>query len=419
MLSIDRERLLARFLRYVAVDTTAGESPQGDLPSSPGQIELGRILRDELLALGLSDAEQDDHGIVMATIPATVPGTVPVICLNSHVDTSPETTGANVKPQVIREYQGGDITLPGDTSKVIRTRDNPELNELHGRTLITSDGTTLLGGDDKAGLAIIMETTATLIENPRVPHGPIRVMFTCDEEIGHGIDNVDLKKLGADVAYTVDGMGAGTLDIETFSADGAVVTVTGVNIHPGMAKDRMVNAIRAAGEFCARLPKDSLAPERTDGREGFIHPVRLEGGVAEVTIHLILRAFDTPALSDYRKRLEAIAQDAMAAVPDSTITVATHAQYRNLGDGLKKEPRAAQFALEAYRRLNRPVKETIIRGGTDGSRLTEIGLPTPNLASGQHNPHSPLEWACLDEMIETCQVIGELVQVWAEPEKRP
>ncbi|TPW12768.1 MAG: tripeptide aminopeptidase, partial [bacterium] len=368
MLSIDRERLLARFLRYVSVDSTAGDSPGGDLPSSPGQLELGRILRDELRTLGLTDAEQDAHGIVMATIPATIPGRAPVVCFNSHVDTSPETTGANVKPQVIREYAGGDIALPGDRSKVIRMTENPELAGLIGRTLVTTDGTTLLGGDDKAGLAIIMETTATLLENPSIPHGPLRVMFTCDEEIGHGIDHVDLKKLGADVAYTVDGMGHGKLDVETFSADGAVVTVTGVNIHPSIAKDRMVNAIRAAGEFCARLPKEMLAPEKTDGRDGFIHPVRLEGGVAEVTIHLILRAFDSPALTDYRKRLEAIATEAMAAVPGSLITVSTHAQYRNLGDGLKQEPRAVSFVHEAYRRLNRPITNTIIRGGTDGSR---------------------------------------------------
>ncbi|HEX7881004.1 MAG TPA: peptidase T [Candidatus Eisenbacteria bacterium] len=414
MLTINQERLLERFLRYVAVDTTAGEAPIGDGPSSPGQLVLGKLLRDELLALGLTDAEQDRHGIVTATIPATVDGAVPVLCFNSHVDTSPETTGANVKPNVIRSYAGGDIVLSGDTSKVIRTTSNPELNDLLGKTLITTDGTTLLGGDDKAGVAIIMEAAAALLENPSVPHGKIRVMFTCDEEIGHGVDHVDLEKLGADAAYTVDGMAAGRLDVETFSADGAVVTVKGVNIHPMIAKDRMINAIRAAGEFCARLPKETLAPERTDGRDGFIHPVRMEGGVAEVTIHLILRSFDTPALDDYRKKLESVAKEAMAAVPGSTITVATHAQYRNLADGLAKAPRVVKNVHEAYRRLNRPSTETIVRGGTDGSRLTELGLPTPNLSSGQHNPHSPLEWACLDEMVETCQVIGELVQVWAE-----
>jgi tripeptide aminopeptidase len=414
MLTIDRERLLERFLRYLALDTTAGETPIGGGPSSPGQLVLGRLLCDELLALGLTDAAQDEHGIVTATVPATVDRHVPVVCFNSHVDTSPETTGKNVKPNVIRSYAGGDIPLTGDPTKVIRVKESPELNELHGRTLITTDGTTLLGGDDKAGLAIIMESVATLIENPSIPHGKIRVLFTCDEEIGHGVDHVDLARLGADVAYTVDGMGAGKLDVETFSADGALVTVKGVNIHPSIAKDRMVNAIRAAGEFCARLPKEILAPERTDGREGFIHPVRLEGGVAEVKIHLILRSFDTPALDDYRRKLSAIATDAMAAVPGSVITVETHAQYRNLGDGLKKEPRVVKHVHEAYRRIGRPVTETIIRGGTDGSRLTELGLPTPNLSSGQHTPHSPLEWACLDEMVETCQVIGELVQVWAE-----
>ncbi len=413
MLNIDAERLLARFLRYVAVDTTAGESPNGDLPSSSGQLELGRMLRDELEAMGLKDAEQDRHGIVLATIPATVTGTVPVVCFNSHVDTSPETTGAHVKAQVIRGYTGGDIPLPGDTSKVIRVSDSPELKDLVGRTLITTDGTTLLGGDDKAGVAIIMELAQTLVENPSIPHGPIRVMFTCDEEIGHGVDHVDLKKLGADVAYTFDGPGSGKVDVETFSADGALVTVKGVNIHPAIAKDRMVNAIRAAGEFCARLPKDTLAPERTSGREGFIHPVRMDGGVAEVRIHLILRAFDTPALAEYRKTLETCAKEAMAAVPGSEVIVETHEQYRNLGDGLRKMPEAVEHVHEAYRRLGGTVSEEIIRGGTDGSRLTEMGLPTPNLSSGQHNFHSPLEWACLEEMVEACQVGGELVQVWA------
>ncbi|MGI9517484.1 MAG: tripeptide aminopeptidase PepT, partial [Pirellulaceae bacterium] len=288
-----------------------------------------------------------------------------------------------------------------------------ELSDLGGKTLITTDGTTWLGGDDKAGMAIMMELANTLLENPDIQHGPIRLLFTCDEEIGQGALHVDVHKVDATVAYTFDGGGQDMVDIETFSADLATVTFKGVNIHPAIAKDKMINAIRAAGEFVDRMPHD-LAPERTDQRDGFLHPYTIQGGVASVTLKIILRSFDTPQLAEYAEQLKHIARVVEEDVPGSQVNVQITRQYRNLGDGLKKEPRAAAYAQEAHRRLGRTPIPGIIRGGTDGSQFTEKGLPTPNLSSGQHNIHSPLEFACLDEMVAAGEVGIELVKIWAE-----
>jgi tripeptide aminopeptidase len=405
--------LLDRFCRYVRVDTTAVEG-SSTYPSSPGQLELGRMLTEELRALGLRDAKQDEHGIVLATIPATVRHDAPTIAWIAHVDTSPETTGRNVKPIVHENYDGRDIVLPGDTSKIIRTADNPELLNLKGKTLITTDGTTLLGADDKAGVAVIMEAAAQLIVRPELPHGPIRVCFTCDEEIGHGVDHVDLKELGAVVGYTLDGGGQGEIDGETFSADLAVVTIRGVNIHPSIGKGRMVNAVRLAGLFLDRLPRLCQSPETTAEREGFLHPYRIEGGVAEVTLRILLRDFDTPRLADRAELLRTIARTVTAEYPQASIDIQVTPQYRNMADGLKKEPRALAFAEEAMRRAGLQPKLTIVRGGTDGSRLTEMGLPTPNLSTGEHSIHSPLEWTCLEEMAAAVRVLIELARIWAE-----
>ena len=410
---IDRQRLLDRFLRYVRVDTTAVEEADC-YPSSSGQRDLGELLVAELLAMGACDAAQDEHGLVWATVPATIRRASPTVALNAHLDTSPETTGKDVKPQMIEAYEGGDIVLRAATDRVIRVADNRELESLIGCTLITTDGTTLLGGDDKAGVAVIMETASFLLEHPEIEHGPLRVLFTCDEEIGRGIDHVDLKQLGADVAYTLDGAGAGDIDAETFSADLATVRVRGVNIHPSIAKGRMVNALRAASELVARMPRDTLSPESTEGREGFLHPYHFEAGVGEATIRIILRDFDTAALANHANLLRELAQDIRRQFPDLEIDVDVRAQYRNLGDGLACEPRAIAYAQEAHRRLGRSAQTSIIRGGTDGSLLTEQGLPTPNLSTGQHNPHSPLEWACLDEMLQAAELLVELAQVWAE-----
>jgi tripeptide aminopeptidase len=416
---INKERLLDRFLRYVQVDTTAREGA-ATYPSSPGQLELGRMLGDELRAIGMSDAIQTDKGIVLATVHATVAREVPVVALNAHVDTSPETTGAGVRPQVIRDYRGGDISLSGKPGAVIRVAQSKELESLIGSTIVTTDGTTLLGGDDKAGVAVIVETAAYLQEHPEIKHGPLRICFTCDEEIGRGVDHVDLAQLGAAVCYTLDGQGAGEIDVETFSADLATVSVRGVNIHPAIAKGRMVNAIRAAADFVSRLPRDSLSPESpetTDDRQGFLHPYRVEGGVAEVTLRILLRDFATANLAVLAERLRAAARETERAFPGSAIDVEIAPQYRNMAEGLAREPRAVEFAKRALARLGRPAKLTIVRGGTDGSRFTELGLPTPNLSTGQHNLHSPLEWVSLDEMVQAAEMLVELVQIWANEQE--
>jgi tripeptide aminopeptidase len=339
---------------------------------------------------------------------------VPVVAFNAHLDTSPETSGTHVQPQVVRNYAGGDIVLPGDIRKVIRVADNPELEQLRGTTLITSDGTTLLGADDKAGVAILMEMAAHLTQHPEIPHGPVRILFTCDEEIGHGVDHVNLQQLAAHVCYTLDGAGANTIDVETFSADLATVTVRGINIHPSIAKGRMVNAVRAAGCLLDRLPRHMLSPESSDGRQGFLHPYGIQGGVAEVTLKILLRDFATSALADQARLLTNLAQDVERDIPGVQVDVQVHGQYRNMAEGLGREPRAVQFAQEAHTRLGRTALLTIIRGGTDGAMLTAKGLPTPNLSSGQHTPHSPLEWACLDEMRQAAEVCCEIVRVWGE-----
>ena len=408
---MNKKRLLDRFLQYVRIHSTAIEGTE-NYPSSPGQLELGRLLVQQMQAMGIEDANQDQWGIVTGTIPGNVDG-APLIAFNSHVDTSPETTGKNVQPNVIENFDGKDIHLTGDTTMVIRAATCPELPLAKGKTIITTDGTTLLGGDDKAGVAIIMELVNHLLENPDIKHGPVRIFFTCDEEIGHGVDHVDIEKIGAVACYNFDGGGQDDVDIETFSADMAIVSFTGVNIHPALAKDKMVNAIRAAGLFISRMPT-GLSPERTDGREGFLHPYVLDGGVANATLKILLRDFETANLAGYRDLLVNLADDVANACPGTSVAVDIVEQYRNMADGLEKEPRAVEFAVAAHEALGRQAKLTIVRGGTDGSRLTELGLPTPNLSSGQHNIHSPLEWACLDEMLAACEIGVEIVKKWAE-----
>lgn len=410
LIPIQQTRLLERFLRYVRVDTTANPAST-TYPSSLGQLALGKILLDELKGMGLR-AEQDEHGLVMATIPATNSAPSPVIAFNAHLDTSPETSGANIHPQVHSPYSGGDIVLPGDPTKVIRTAENPELGELIGKTIITSDGTTLLGADDKAGVAVIMELAATLVENPGIPHGEIRLLFTCDEEIGHGVDHVNFEKLAAHVAYTLDGAGSNEIDVETFSADQATILFRGVNIHPSIAKGKMINALRAAGEFLSRLPRAALAPEVTCDRQGFVHPYHFEGGVAEATLKVLLRDFDSSKLAQQASLLQMIAHQVELDFPGLQVEVSVQPQYRNLGEGLAREPRAVQLAELAHRGLGRTPRLTSIRGGTDGSLMTAKGLPTPNLSTGEHNPHSPLEWTCLEEMVMAVEICVELARLW-------
>ncbi len=409
---INRQRMLNRFLSYVRVGTTACEKTDA-YPSSSGQLELGKILATELQSIGIADAVQDANGLVWGTLPSNLQRPAPVVALNAHLDTSPETSGHNVRPQVIENFDGCDVTLTGDNSKVISAATCSELPAAKGHTIITTDGTTLLGADDKAGVAIIMELAHCLMENPAIPHGPVRILFTCDEEIGRGTRYVDLQRLGADVCYTFDGGGQNQIDNETFSADLAVVTVQGVNIHPSIAKGRMVNAVRAAAEWIRRLPR-ALSPELTSGCEGFLHPYTITGGVAQVEIQVLLRDFQSENLQGQAELVRRLAIEVESAFPGVKIDVQVRKQYRNMAEGLRREPRAVQYAIDAHRRLGREAELTIVRGGTDGSQLTEMGLPTPNLSSGQHNIHSPLEWASLDEMVAACEVGIEIIRRWGE-----
>ncbi|HEX4149679.1 MAG TPA: peptidase T [Pirellulales bacterium] len=410
--AIDAQRLLARFLRYVQFDTTAVPDAS-TYPSSAGQWELGRLLVGELQTLGLADISQSDHAIIVATLPATSQRPIPAIVWTAHLDTSPETSGANVRPQVWPNYDGADLVLPAAPERVLRRAENPELADCLGHTLVTSDGTTLLGADDKSGIASIMEAVACLCEHPEREHGPVRICFTCDEEIGHGVDHVDLGKLDAACCYTLDGAASDQIDIETFSADLATVTVQGVNIHPSIAKGRMVNAVRVAAEFVAGLPRVRLSPETTAGRQGFLHPYDIVGGVAEVKLKILLRDFDTARLALSARRLEQSAADVMALFPGSRIEVSVVSQYRNMAAGLAREPRAVEYAQRALERLGRTPRLGVIRGGTDGSRFTELGLPTPNLATGEHNPHSPLEWTSVEEMAAAAAWLVAIAQEWA------
>ncbi len=404
------QTLLERFCRYVKVETTAVEQTDA-YPSSPGQLDLGRMLADELRGLKLADVSMNEHGIVMATIPPTIDG-APTICWLAHMDTSPDASGKNVKPTVHENYDGKDIVLSGDTAQVIRVDDTKELAALAGRTLITTDGTTLLGADDKAGVAVVMTTAAYLMAHCEVKHGPIRIVFTCDEEVGRGTNKLNIDQIGAVCAYTLDGEGAGSIENETFSADVAVVTLMGRNIHPGLATGRMINAIRLVGEFISRMPWKRLAPETTSGRDGFMHPYVFEGGVDKVTLRIILRSFVTAELGEQAALLKDVAASIVAEHPGAGIDVDVTKQYRNMVEALAKEPRAVDLAASAMRAVGIEPTFQSIRGGTDGSRLSEMGLPTPNLSTGMHNFHSPLEFACLEEMETAVKVLIELARLW-------
>ena len=408
---IQRQRLLDRFLEYVRIDTTANPNATS-YPSSEGQRTLGSLLTEQLRQMTASEVHQDENGLVWATIPATVAAKVPTVALIAHLDTSPEAPGGSVNPQVIDDYRGGDIRLTNGAE--ITVAQAPELADLIGTTLITTDGRTLLGGDDKAGIAIIMELAHYLIDYPYLPHGPIRILFTCDEEIGRGTDHIDLDKLAADVGYTLDGGGAGQLDVETFSADGATVSFHGKNIHPSIGKGRMVNAIRAAAEFVSRLPHQVCSPETTCGQQGFVHPYDLSGGVAEAKLKVILRSFESGDLVAYASLLRGIADEVTAWMPGLRVNVDVYRQYRNLAEGLRQQPLSIELADAAFKNLGRSCERTRVRGGTDGSQLTEKGLPTPNLSSGQHNIHSPLEFACLDEMVAATEHLVELLTLWQD-----
>jgi len=405
------DTLLDRFCRYVKIETTAVEDTT-DAPSSPGQWDLGKILAEEMKAIGLQDVKVSEHNIVTGTVPGNVDG-APTIAWLAHQDTSPEASGKDVKPQIIRDYDGKDIVLPGDPSKVIKVDETKGLADLKGKTVITSDGTTLLGADDKAGIAVIMTTAAHLMANPDLKHGPIRCVFTVDEEVGRGTDKVSIDSIDAACAYTLDGEGAGELENETFSADLATVTITGVNIHPGLAYGKMVNAIRLAGEFIEKLPK-GMSPEMTKDREPFMHPYIIEGGVPRTKIRILLRSFVTEDLAKQAEILKKAAAEVQEQHPKAKLTIDVKKQYRNMIEHLAKEPRAVKLAEEAYKKLGLPPKFASIRGGTDGSRLSEMGLPCPNISTGMHNFHCELEFACLEQMETSVNMLIELAQLWGK-----
>ncbi|WP_018238482.1 peptidase T [Ensifer sp. BR816] len=401
-----------RFLRYVVIDTQSDASSPAQ-PSTEKQKNLGRLLVEDLLAIGLSDAHLDEHGYVYATIPSNVDKPVPVICFCSHMDTAPDFTGTNVRPQVVRNYAGGDIRLPGDPQQVIRAGDNPALADQIGNDIITTDGTTLLGADDKAGLAEIVTAAQVLVDNPDIRHGTIKLLFTTDEEIGRGVDKVDLQKLGAAFAYTVDGETAGHIEDETFSADSVDITIHGVAIHPGFAKGKMENAIKIASAIVDRLPKD-MAPETTAGREGFVHPTGLTGSMEKATLSFIVRDFEEAGLAAKEKMLDTLVRRVIEDYPGSSYSFEVKEQYRNMKAILDRHPEIVENAMEAIRRAGMTPVRGSIRGGTDGSRLSFMGLPSANLFAGGHAFHSPLEWVSRQDMERAVRTIVELARVWAE-----
>jgi tripeptide aminopeptidase len=406
------DTVLDRFLRYVAIDTQSDPTSLTQ-PSTEKQKTLLKLLVSELQAIGLSDAHMDENGYVYATVPANTDKTVPVICFCSHVDTAPDFSGTGVKPQIIRNYAGGDITLIGDTSRVIRVAEHEELANQIGNDLITTDGTTLLGADDKAGVAEIVTAAEILLKDRSIPHGTIKLLFTPDEEIGRGVDKVNLEKLGARFAYTMDGETAGTVEDETFSADGLEIIIQGVAMHPGFAKGRMENAIKIAGEILARLPHE-VSPEGTEGREGFVHPVGVTGSMEKANIAFIVRDFTEAGLTEKHAMVEEIAKAVIAKYPGSTYRITVKEQYRNMKLVLDQNPEIVENAVEAIRRAGMEPIRGSIRGGTDGSRLSFMGLPTANIFAGGHAFHSPLEWISRQDMEKAVATIVELARIWEE-----
>jgi tripeptide aminopeptidase len=402
-----------RFLRYVVIDTQS-DPASPTCPSTEKQKDLGHLLAKELQAIGISDAHLDHHGYVYATIPANTDKHVPVICFCSHMDTSPDCTGKDVKPQIVRAYRGGDIVLPADPTQVIRVADNPALQGQIGNDIVTTDGTTLLGADNKAGLAEIMDAADFLINNPQIKHGTIKILFTPDEEIGRGVDKADLKKLGADFAYTVDGETAGNIEDETFSADGVTITIEGVSTHPGFAKGKMEHAIKIAARIVERLPKDICSPETTEGKQGFLHPVGITGALEKATLGFIVRDFTDEGLKEKEDLLESIVKDVMMDFPHSSYQMEIKQQYRNMKQVIDRHPQLIGNAMEAIRRAGLKPKKTSIRGGTDGSRLSFMGLPCPNIFAGEHAFHSRTEWVSVQDMEKAMQTIVHLAMIWEE-----
>lgn len=402
-----------RFLRYVKIDTQSDHDSK-TFPSTEKQKDLAVMLAAELKFMGISDAETDGYGYVYATVPSTTNKSVPVICLCSHMDTSPDAPGKNVNPVIHKNYQGGDIMLPNDKSQIIKAEEHPELKQQIGNDIITTDGTTLLGADNKAGIAEIMDAVNFFVSNPEVKHGKIRILFTPDEEVGHGVDKVDIKKLGADIGYTVDGADLGSIQNETFSGDSVFIKITGFNIHPGFAKGKLENAVKIGSEIISRLPEDSVSPETTELKEGFIHPVSLNGTVDSATLKFIIRDFETGGLIEKENFLRSITEDVMKDYPKSSFEFKVEESYRNMKTVLDKNPEITEYAVEAVRRSGLEPKLDSIRGGTDGSRLSFIGLPCPNIFAGEHAFHSKLEWVSVQDMQKAVETIINLCVIWEE-----
>jgi tripeptide aminopeptidase len=402
-----------RFLRYVQIDTQS--DPQSTTcPSTEKQKDLSRLLVQELQAMGITDAQLDDNGYVYATIPSNTTKQVPVICFCSHVDTAPDCTGKDVKPIVHTNYDGGNIVLPDDPTQVISPVDHPYLLKKKGEDIITASGTTLLGADDKAGVAVIMDMAHYFMTNPAIKHGAIKILFTPDEEIGRGVDKADLKKLGAQFAYTLDAGERGAYEDETFSADGVTITFHGVSAHPGYAKDKLVNAMKVAGAFLESLPKDTLSPETTEKRQGFVHPVRINGIAEKVTLEFIIRDFITAKLAEYENGLKQKLADTLKRFPGAKADFEVREQYRNMKEVLDKYPHVSAYAKEAIKRAGVPLIEMSARGGTDGSRLSFMGLPCPNIFTGEMAFHGKHEYVSVQDMQKSVETIIHLSCIWEE-----
>lgn len=416
MLTAYHYSVAERFMRYVQIDTQS-DPQSATFPSSEKQKQLSQLLVDELLAMGIADAHMDAYGYVYATVPSNTTKQIPVICFCSHVDTAPDCSGTGVKPILHKKYTGADIALPDDACQVIRKADYPRLTEHIGSDIITASGLTLLGADDKAGVAEIMDMVQYLVTHSEVKHGTLRILFTPDEEVGKGTAKLDLAKLGAAYAYTLDGGEPGTLEDETFSADGVTITIHGVIAHPGYAKDKMVNALKIAGEIITALPKQGWSPETTDKKQGFVHPLRVEGLAEKATLEFLVRDFNTAELAVHETRLQAIAEEVIQRYPGASMNFVVAEQYRNMKEVLEKYPQLIRFAEKAYQQVGlTPVREPI-RGGTDGSRLSFMGLPCPNLFTGMQAIHSKHEWIGVRDMEKAVEMLVTLVQVWEKGEE--
>lgn len=414
MLNIDKKELTERFMRYVQIDTQSDPNSNA-YPTTEKQKDLGKVLQTELLQMGLKDAVLDEFGYVYATIPSnTDKANVPVIAFCSHVDTAPDCSGTNVKPILHQNYDGKDIVLPDDITQVLKTGNCPYLLNHIGSDIITASGNTLLGADDKSGVAVIMQAAHFLINNPSLKHGDIKIIFTPDEEVGKGTAKIDMKKLGAQFGYTLDGGDAGSLEDETFSADAATIVIHGVIAHPGYAKDKLVNAIKIAGAVLDALPKNEWNPETTEGRQGFVHPVAVNGIAEKSTISFIVRDFTLQGLKDHHERLKSIAEKVVSQYPGTSMEYIEQEQYRNMKEVLDTCPQVAAYADEAICRTGLVVKKESIRGGTDGSRLSYIGLPCPNIFTGMQGIHSKLEWIGVNDMLKAAETIVHLCQIWEE-----